>query len=89
MPIDRPRVRRIDGGGELALKSYARFQSPGGTPHAVLRRMVRGVSTRDYEDAVDRARDGFGEARSSVNRDFVRASAADVKALAERRFEGG
>jgi transposase-like protein len=50
--------------------------------------MVRGVSTRDYEDVVDLARDGFGVAKSSVSRDFVRASAADVKALAERRFDG-
>ena len=34
------------------------------------------------------ARDGFGVAKSSVSREFVRASAADVKALAERRFDG-
>jgi putative transposase len=54
----------------------------------VLRRMVRGVSTRDYEQVVDLARDGFGVAKSSVSRDFVRASAGCVKALAERRFDG-
>ena len=57
-------------------------------PRAVLRRMVRGVSTREYEHVVDMARDGFGVDKSSVSREFVRASAADVKALAERRFEG-
>jgi transposase-like protein len=50
--------------------------------------MVRGVSTHDYESVIDIARDGFGVAKSSVSRDFVRASAAAVKALAERRFEG-
>src|SRR5262249_12585793 len=55
---------------------------------AVLRRMVRGVSTRDYEGVIDAARDGFGVAKSSISRGFVRASAADVKALAERRFDG-
>jgi transposase-like protein len=49
--------------------------------------MVRGVSTRDYAQVVELARDGFGVAKSSVSRDFVRASASDVKALAERRFE--
>jgi transposase-like protein len=57
-------------------------------PRAVLRRMVRGVSTRDYAQVVDLAREGFGVAKSSVSREFVRASAADVRALAERRFEG-
>jgi transposase-like protein len=57
-------------------------------PQAVLRRMLRGVSTREYEDLVDVARDGFGVGRASVSRGFVRASAAGVKALAERRFDG-
>ena len=74
--------------GEVPLETYARLQSPDAMPRAVLRRMVRGVSTRDYEEVIDLARDGFGVAKSSVSRDFVRASAADVKALAERRFEG-
>ncbi len=86
--IQRPRVRHTDGRGERPLEIYARLQSPDAMPRAVLRRMVRGVSTRDYAGVVDLARDGFGVAKSSVSRDFVRASAADVQALAERRFEG-
>jgi putative transposase len=49
--------------------------------------MIRGVSTRDYAGVIDVARDGFGVAKSSVSREFVRASAADAKALAERRFD--
>jgi len=57
-------------------------------PQAVLRRMVRGVSTRDYANVIDLTPDGFGVEKSSVSRDFVRASAAQVKALAERRFDG-
>jgi transposase-like protein len=88
LPIDRPRVRRTDGSGEVPLETYARLQSPDAMPRAVLRRMVRGVSTRDYEEVIDTAREGFGVAKSSVSRDFVRASAADAKALAERRFDG-
>jgi putative transposase len=85
--ITRPRVRHADGGGEVPLEMYARLQSPDAMPSAVLRRMVRGVSTREYEQVIDLARDGFGVAKSSVSRGFVRASAAQVKALAERRFD--
>ena len=85
--ITRPRVRQADGGGEMPLEMYARLQSPHAMPSAVLRRMVRGVSTREYEQLIDLARDGFGVAKSSVSRDFIRASAAQVKALAERRFD--
>jgi len=88
LAIERPRVRGAAGGGEVPLETYARLQSPDAMPEAVLRRMVRGVSTREYEHVIDVARDGFGVAKSSVSRGFVRASAADVKALAERRFEG-
>jgi len=86
--ITRPRVRQADGGREVPLEMYARLQSPDAMPSAVLRRMVRGVSTREYEQVIDLVRDGFGVAKSSVSRDFIRASAAQVKALAERRFDG-
>jgi putative transposase len=88
MAIKRPRVRQTNGGGEVPLEMYARLQSADAMPRAVLRRMVRGVSTREYAHVVDLARDGFGVAKSSVSREFVRASAAEVKTLAERRFEG-
>jgi putative transposase len=86
--ITRPRVRQVDGGGEVPLEMYARLQSPDAMPNAVLRRMVRGVSTREYEQVIDMARDGFGVAKSSVSREFVRASTAQVKTLAERSFNG-
>lgn len=88
LPVERPRVRRADGGGEVPLEAYTKLQAPEAMPRAVLRRMVRGVSTREYEHVVDMGREGFGVDRSSVSRQFVRASAADVRALAERRFEG-
>jgi hypothetical protein len=88
IPIDRPRVRRTDGGGEVPLETYARLQSPEAMPAAVLRRMIRGVSTREYANVIDHTWAGFGVQKSSVSRDLVRASAAQVKALAERRFDG-
>ncbi len=87
LPIERPRVRRADGGGEVPLETYARLQSPDAMPRAVLRRMIRGMNTQYYQDIIYIAYEGFGVARSSVSRDFVRA-AADVKALAGRTFEG-
>jgi hypothetical protein len=57
--IARPRVRRTDGGGEVPLETYARLRSPEAMSQAVLRRMARGVSTRDYADVVDLTPDGF------------------------------
>jgi hypothetical protein len=48
--ITCPRVRRTEGVGEVPLKTYARLQSPAAMPEAMLRRMARGVSTRDCAD---------------------------------------
>lgn len=83
----KPRVRRIDGSGEVALDNYALLQSAEAMPEAALRRMVHGVSCRRYEHVVDVAREGFGVQKSSISRGFVRASASQVQQLAERRFD--
>ena len=88
LPIQRPRMRYTQRCGEADLETYARLQSPDAMPEAVLKRMVRGVSTRDYEGVVDLAREGFGVQKSSVSRSFVKASAKEVRQLAERRFDG-
>src|SRR5664280_1062538 len=88
LPIPRPRMRYTQQCGEADLETYARLQSPDAMPQAVLKRLVRGVSCRDYEGVVDLAREGFGVQKSSVSRSFVVASAAEVRQLAERRFDG-
>jgi putative transposase len=88
LPIDRPRVRRTGGQGEVKLETYDLLKREEAMPEACLRRMVRGVSTRDYEDVIDLATKGFGVKRSSVSRGFVKATAQEIQALAERRFDG-
>jgi transposase-like protein len=88
LPIPRPRIRYTRQCGEADLETYARLQSRDAMPQAVLKRLVRGVSCRDYEGVVDLAREGFGVQKSSVSRSFVKASAKEVRQLAERRFDG-
>jgi transposase-like protein len=88
LPIERPRVRHTDGRGELELETYGLLQRDEAMPEACLRRMVHGVSTRDYERVVDLAAEGFGVKRSSVSRGFVKATAEELKELTERRFDG-
>jgi len=88
LPIRRPRMRYTRQCGEADLETYACLQSPEAMPQAVLKRLVRGVSCRDYEGVVDLAREGFGVQKSSVSRSFVKASAKEVRQLAQRRFDG-
>jgi putative transposase len=83
--IKRPRARLISG-GEVEFDLYQRMQ--GGTRESVMRRLVRGVSCRNYREVLDAIRSGYGVSAASVSRSFVVASEARVRELAERRFEG-
>lgn len=87
VPVRKPRVRSTTGSGEAELANYALLQSADAMPESALAKMVNGVSCRRYERVVDVARAGFGVNKSSVSRGFVRASAAQLQQLAERRFD--
>lgn len=56
-------------------------------PAAVLARMVRGVSCRDYEGVIETVTERFGVKRSSVSRAFTTASAKKIGELSERRLD--
>jgi len=56
-------------------------------PDAALTRMVRGVSCRDDEAVGETARAGCGVKQSSVSKNFVQASADQLKEFDQRRFD--
>lgn len=85
--IRRPRARLM-GGREAMLATYQYLQSPEAIPENALRLMVRGVSCRDYEGALEPLAEGFGAKRTSVSRGFVKASARRMREVAERSFDG-
>ena len=84
--VERPRVRTREG-EEVQLDSYARLQHDGRRQRAVQEGIVAGLSTRNYRRAVQSVLDGYGIEKSSVSRQFVQASAAQLKKLYERRLE--
>lgn len=84
--LARPRVRQAGGGPEVELSLYQALQSADAMPEAALKRMVRGVSTRNYEEVVEVARAGFGVKKSSVSRAFVKATAAAIQDLSSRKL---
>ncbi len=77
------RVRSF-GNEEVRLPSYAKFQEDGTQGRVALRDMMRGVSTRDYGEGVEGFLRGYGATRSSVSRQFMRASEAKLRELMER-----
>lgn len=86
VPIQRPRAR-LTRGAEAALATYERLQNPEAMPENALRRMVRGVSCREYEGCLEPVAEGFGVKRASVSRAFVKASAKRMQDMAKRRFD--
>jgi len=86
--IKRPRVRFTEGRGEASLPLYAQMQDPRIMTAAIMRRMVRGVSCRNYEGVVDCARKSYGVKRSSVSKAFVETMADEVRQFCERRWDG-
>ena len=82
VPIERPRVRGVDG-TEVPLDRYRLFQAER-MEAAVFKRVVRGVSTRDYEGVLDEVCDGYGIRRSSVSRQWKVASTKQLQELMER-----
>jgi len=85
--LQRPRARLV-AGGEAELESYRYLQSPEAMPDNALRLLLRGVSTRNYEGCLEQvAEEGFGTKRSSISRHWVKATAKQMRELAERRFD--
>ena len=81
--IERPRVRGKDN-KEIPLTTYEAFRDPGGMKKAVLKNMILGISSRNYEEAVSGFMKGYGIKKSSVSRHFVKATAEQMREFLER-----
>lgn len=87
LPIQVPRVRNRGVGIEVPLQSYLRLQQPRAADDGVLRRILYGLSCRDYRAAAEAVPAAFGLSRSSVSRRYIRATARKLAALQERRLD--
>ena len=83
--VERPRVRTRKG-QEVFLESYARLQHDGRRQRAVREGIVAGLTSRSYQRAVQSVLQGYGIEKSSVSREFVAASAAQLKQLCEKKL---
>ena len=83
--VTRPRVRTREG-EEVELDSYARLQHDGRRQRAVREGIVAGLTSRNYHRAVHSVLSGYGIEKSSVSREFVQASAAQLKELCEKKL---
>lgn len=87
VPLAVPRVRNRQAGTEVPLQTYARLQQPRDADEGVLRRILYGVSCRDYRAAAEAVPDAFGLSRSSISRRYIQATARKLAAFQERRLD--
>ena len=77
----RARVRDQDVGSEHPLQTLQALRNRDALDDEVKERLVRGISTRNYEDALTSLSDGLGLKKSAVSSAFQRASRKDLDAI--------
>ena len=86
-PVRVPRVR--GPAGEVRLESYEQLHgSAGELDEGLLRKVLLGISCRDYEAAVEAVPGAIGLSKSTVSREFQKATAAKLKEFQERDLSG-
>ena len=74
VPIRVPRLRRV-AGSEMSLRSYAALHGEGAVNDLLLKRVLYGISCRNYEAAAEAIPGAIGLSGSTVSRGFIEASA--------------
>ena len=87
--VRKPRLRRRGSheGGELEVPAYEAMQLSPRLGEWMLEILVSGVSTRKYERVLPEMAETVGVSKSSVSREFIEASEAELKRLCARRFD--
>ena len=82
-PLRIPRVQHVEG-GEIALQTLGHLRGPGQLDEVLLKRVLYGISCRNYEAAAAAVPGAIGLSSSTVSRSFTQASAKQLKGLQER-----
>ena len=83
VPIRVPRIRGV-AGSEIPLRSYAALHGDRAVTDLLLRRVLYGISCRNYEAAAEAIPGAIGLTGSTVSRGFIQASAAQLRELQAR-----
>lgn len=86
VPIQRPRVRTTDD-QEVRLGTYEMFHRGVPLTETVWEKLMLGLSTRRYGQAVREFREAYGLDKSAVSEHFIEASRQKLKELMERRLD--
>lgn len=78
VPIERPSVRSVDD-GEVRLGSYELFHRGEPLSEAVREKLMLGLSTRRYGQAVQQFTEAYGLEERAVSEHFIETSRGRVR----------
>jgi transposase-like protein len=87
VPIARPRVRNIEDDKEIRLGTYEMFHRGEPLTETVWEKLMLGLSTRKYGQAVREFTEAYGLEKSAVSEHFIEASRTKLKEMMERRLD--
>jgi putative transposase len=86
VPIQRPRVRTTDD-KEVRLGSYEMFHRGEPLTETVWEKLMLGLSTRNYGQAIRQFTEAYGLEKTAVSEHFIEASRAKLKTMMGRRLD--
>lgn len=87
LPTPVPRVRDLARNTEVPLTTYQQLRAPRQGDLGLFRKVLLGLSCRDYAACAEAVPQAFGLTPSTVSRRFIRASARKLRAFLERRLD--
>lgn len=88
VPVIYQRVRDTINNREVPLSVYERFQRPKDLDEGLLRRVLHGLSCRNYSECAEAVPGALSLSPSTVSRRFIRASERKLRDLMDRRLDG-
>jgi transposase-like protein len=86
VPVKRPRVRTVED-KEVCLGSYEMFHRGEPLTETAWEKLMLGLSTRKYGQAVRQFTEAYGLEKSAVSEHFIEASRAKLKDMLESRLD--
>ncbi len=83
-----PRVRDMQAGRCVPLESYQEMRKMDDLSEQIVRGVIKGLSTRDYETVIDHMKEGFGLSKSQVSRRFVQKTSEELDRFMNRDLSG-
>ncbi|HNV63355.1 MAG TPA: transposase [Candidatus Cloacimonas acidaminovorans] len=87
LPVEIPRIREASSGKCIPLPGIEKFKQIEEPNEEVLKKVLHGISTRDYKKVTEHLAESFGLSSSQVSREFKEQSEEAFKHFCERTYE--